>query len=675
LPAQSVFPLISFDKKVCADLRAGLTREWLETNGLGGFACGTVNGANTRRYHGLLTAALNPPGGRVLLLSKLEETLVIGNRRIELSTNEYTGAIHPEGYLLLASFQLDPIPTWTFEVDGVRLEKTVFMPQGSNTVQVEYELLQAPAGAELAMEVRPLLAFRDYHSSTHENSAVNMAIRKAPYAASIQPYMGLPRLYFAHDAEQIQEQGYWYRKFFYRVEQERGLDFEEDLFNPFMLSWQLSATQHATVIASTEPKDVRQADDARQVELQRRQQLVASSPVDDPFVCALTAAADQFLARRGKDWTVIAGYPWFTDWGRDTMISLPGVTLFTGRADIARSILRNFAGHMNKGMLPNRFVDSGAEAEFNTVDATLWFFEAVRAYAAATNNYDFIRVELYDVLNEIIDFHIQGTRYNIKMADDGLLNGGVPGAQLTWMDAKIGDWVVTPRSGKPVEVQALWYNALCIMEHLATRFGDPARRKKYFDMASLARSSFNEIFWNSAAGCLYDVVNADTRDGSIRPNQIFAVSLHHSMLSADRARAVVEIVESELLTPVGLRTLSANDKRYRGTYSGDQYSRDSAYHQGTVWPWLLGPFVSAYVRVNGGTPQSRDRAHQLLRGLEHHLIEAGVGQISEIFDGDPPHGPRGCFAQAWSVAEILRALCEDVYQVTLSAGHRDRQQS
>ncbi|MCU1219057.1 MAG: putative glycogen debranching enzyme, partial [Candidatus Angelobacter sp.] len=499
-----MFPLISFDKTVCADLRAGLSREWLETNGLGGFACGTVNGANTRRYHGLLTAALNPPGGRVLLLSKLEETLIIGNRRIELSTNEYTGAVHPEGYLLLASFRLDPIPTWTFEVDGVRLEKTVFMPQGSNTVQVEYELLQAPAGAELAMEVRPLLAFRDYHSSTHENSAVNMAIRKAPYAASIQPYMGLPRLYFAHDAEQIQEQGYWYKNFCYRVEEERGLDFEEDLFNPFMLSWQLSATQHATVIASTEPKDVRQAADARQVELQRRQQLVASSPVDDPFVCALTVAADQFLAQRGKDWTVIAGYPWFTDWGRDTMISLPGLTLFTGRADIARSILRNFAGHMDKGMLPNRFVDSGAETEFNTVDATLWFFEAVRAYAAATNNYDFIRAELYDVLNEIIDFHIHGTRYNIKMADDGLLNGGAPGAQLTWMDSKIGDWVVTPRSGKPVEVQTLWYNALCIMEHLATRFADPERRTKYFDLASLVRSSFNHTFWNSAASCLYD---------------------------------------------------------------------------------------------------------------------------------------------------------------------------
>ena len=376
-------------------------------------------------------------------------------------------------------------------------------------------------------------------------------------------------------------------------------------------------------------------------------------PVDDPLVCALTSAADQFLARRGEDWTVIAGYPWFTDWGRDTMISLPGLTLFTGNTDIAKSILRNFARHTDMGMLPNRFVDSGEEAEFNTVDATLWFFEAARAYAAATNDYDFLRQELYPVLNQIIEFHIKGTRYNIKVAENGLLNAGAPGAQLTWMDAKIGDWVVTPRSGKPVEIQALWYNALRIMEDLAARFGDEDRRKKYSSLASLASATFNRIFWNKDARCLYDVVNGGPPDGSIRPNQIFAVSLHHSMLSPERARAVVETVEKELLTPVGLRTLNPSDPRYRATYEGNQYSRDSAYHQGTVWPWLLGPFVSAYVRVNGGTAQSRARAHDFLRGIEEHLNEAGLGQISEIFDGDVPHHPRGCFAQAWSVAEDL----------------------
>ena len=655
--------MISFDKSICTDLQAGLSREWLETNGLGGFACGTIAGANTRRYHGLLTAALNPPGGRMLLLSKLEETLVIGNRRIDLSTNEYAGAMHPEGYLLLSEFRLDPFSTWTFEVEGVRLEKSVFMPQGSNTVQVEYKLLQVPSGTEPVLEVRPLIAFRDYHSTTHQNDSLDASIDSASNAASIQPYPGLPRLHFAHNAEHLQQQGYWYKNFLYRVERERGLDFEEDLFNPFVLSWELNKKRVATVVASTDQEDVQRAPAARKAELERRQKLLASSPVDDPLVSALATAADQYLARRGEDWTVIAGYPWFTDWGRDTMISLPGLTLFTGKTDIAKSILRNFARHTDMGMLPNRFVDSGEEAEFNTVDATLWFFEAARAYAAVTNDYDFLRHELYPVLSQIIDFHIKGTRYNIKVAENGLLNAGAPGAQLTWMDAKIGDWVVTPRSGKPVEIQALWYNALRIMEDLATRFGDEERRKKYSSLASLANWTFNRVFWNKDARCLYDVVNGGPLDGSIRPNQIFAVSLHHSMLSPERARAVVETVEKELLTPVGLRTLSPADPRYRATYEGNQYSRDSAYHQGTVWPWLLGPFVSAYVRVNEGTEQSRARAHDLLRGIEQHLSEAGLGQISEIFDADRPHHPRGCFAQAWSVAELLCALCEDVYQV------------
>jgi predicted glycogen debranching enzyme len=655
--------VISFDKGVCTDLQAGLSREWLETNGLGGFACGTLSGANTRRYHGLLTAALNPPGGRMLLLSKLEETLVLGDRRIDLSTNEYAGAIHPEGYLLLTNFRLDPFPTWTFEVEGIQMEKSILMPQGSNTVQVEYKLLQGAAAIEPVLEVRPLVAFRDYHSTTHENGALNPAIESAVNSASVQPYPGLPRLYFAHDAIRLQEQGYWYKNFLYRVERESGLDFEEDLYNPFVLSWNLSKEHGANVIASTGQRDIGQAAATRTAELQRRQRLVASSPVDDPLVCSLTVAASQYLVRRGEDWTVIAGYPWFTDWGRDTMISLPGLTLCTGKTEIARSILRNFARHTDMGMLPNRFIESGEDAEFNTVDATLWFFEAARAYAAVTNDYDFIRAELYEALTQIIEFHIKGTRYNIKVAQDGLLNAGAPGLQLTWMDAKIGDWVVTPRSGKPVEIQALWYNALRTMEDLAARFSDDDTRKKYSSLAALTSEMFNRTFWNKDAQCLYDVINGGPPDGSIRPNQIFAVSLHHSMLSQERARAVVEKVEKELLTPVGLRTLNRSDDRYRATYEGNQYSRDSAYHQGTVWPWLLGPFVSAYVRVNGGTAQARARAHDFLRGIEAHLSEAGLGQISEIFDGDVPYRARGCFAEAWSVAEILRALCDDVYQI------------
>jgi predicted glycogen debranching enzyme len=659
--------MISFEKAICRDLEAAISREWLETNGLGGFAYGTVAGANTRRYHGLLTAALNPPGGRMLLLSKMEETLVIGNQRIDLSTNEYEGVIHPEGYLYLSSFRLDPFPVFTFEAEGVKLEKSLFMLSGSNTVQIEYRLLESPVGIKPQLELRPLIAFRDYHATMHENAALDPQVLNDKNLVSVQPYAGLPRLHFAHNADACLPEGYWYRNFFYRVERERGLDANEDLFNPLVLRWTLTQEQSAIVIASTEPQDIRNAAEFREKELQRREAVVASAPKRDPFVQALTVAANQFLVRR-DDWTVIAGYPWFTDWGRDTMISLPGLTLFTGNSEIAKSILRNFARHVDQGMLPNRFVDSGQigelkTAEFNTADATLWFFEAARAYAAATGDYKFIREELYPVFTSIIDFHIKGTRYNIKMMENGLLHAGAPGTQLTWMDAKIDDWVVTPRSGQPVEIQALWYNALKIMEDLAQRFGDENLRERYSTLASMVSKAFNHFFWNNEKNCLYDVIENGAADASIRPNQIFAVSLHYSMLPKDRALAVVTTVERELLTPVGLRTLAPSDPHYRPRYEGDQSSRDSAYHQGTVWPWLLGPFITAYRRVNDGTVPAREHAHGWLRELEAHLNQAGLGQISEIFDGDAPHLPRGCFAQAWSVAEVLRALCEDVYQI------------
>jgi predicted glycogen debranching enzyme len=650
-----------------SDLDSSLSREWLETNGIGGFACGTLAGANTRRYHGLLTAALNPPGGRMLLLSKLEETLVLGDRRIDLSTNEYADAIHPQGHQYLTAFRQDPLPTFTFDVEGIELEKSIFMPHGSNTVQVEYRLLRCPASVQPELELRPLIAFRDYHSTTHENGALNPEVESVPGLASVQPYAGLPRLYFAHNAESVENEGYWYRNFLYRVERDRGLDFQEDLFNPLVFRWNLDSRRSAIVTASTEVLDARNAAKLRRKEQKRRELLVASAPNNDPLVTALTLAADQFLAQRGDDWTIIAGYPWFTDWGRDTMIALPGLTLFTGRSHIAKSILRNFARHVDMGMLPNRFLDSGETAEFNTVDATLWFFEAARAYAAVTGDYDFLCEELYPVFIQIIDFHLKGTRYNIKMAENGLLNAGAPGVQLTWMDAKVSDWVVTPRIGKPVEIQALWYNALKIMEDLAGRQGDEDRRKKYSTLSSLVLWTFNRVFWNKEKNCLYDVVNGGPPDASIRPNQIFAVSLYHSMLAPERARAVVETVERELLTPVGLRTLSPSDPRYQRHYRGDQHSRDSAYHQGTVWPWLLGSFLTAQIRVCNGSRESSERAHQLLQGMADHLGEAGIGQISEIFEGEPPHRPCGCFAQAWSVAEVLRVLCESLAEAPSGA--------
>jgi predicted glycogen debranching enzyme len=394
-----------------------------------------------------------------------------------------------------------------------------------------------------------------------------------------------------------------------------------------------------------------------------RQANALRSPVEDDFVKMLTLAADQYIVSRGDQNSVIAGYHWFSDWGRDTMIALPGLTLPTRRFEVARSILRTFAQHVDRGMLPNRFPDAGETPECNTVDATLWFFEAVRAYLAYTGDIAFVENELYGILSDIIAWHVRGTRFGIKLDPSGLLTSGEPGVQLTWMDAKVGDWVVTPRRGKPVEIQALWYNAVCTTEDIAARLEDESARKRYNGMAALTKWSFNRMLWNEKDGYLYDVVNDGPPDASIRSNQILAVSLPHSMLSLERARQVVNAVEKHLLTPYGLRSLAPSDSQYRGRYTGDGTSRDSAYHQGTVWPWLMGPFITAYIKVNDSSESARRQAEQWLSSLKEHLADAGIGHISEIFDGDAPHRPVGCIAQAWSTAEVLRATVEGVYAI------------
>jgi predicted glycogen debranching enzyme len=660
--------MIRFTKETLGNLEASLAREWLETNGLGGFASSTVIGLHTRRYHGLLIAATKPPVGRLAMLSKLEETLIIDGRRYDLSSNQYAGIIHPQGYQHQTGFRLDPFPVFTYEVEGAGLEKSVFMVHGENTTVIQYELKdasgstpsgQAHAPRSFQLEVRPLIAFRDYHSLGHENGSLNPRVQTETAQASLTPYENLPTLNFAHDAGVLDTAGYWYRNFEYREERERGFDFTEDLFSPFVLKFDLSHRPSANIIASTERHGVEEASGLRETEISRRRAVLASTPPDE-FAQALFAAADQFIVARGDEKTVIAGYHWFGDWGRDTMIALPGLALVTGRAEIARSILLAFARHVSEGMIPNRFPDAGESPEYNTVDATLWFFEAIRALLRYTGDHEFVRANLYDVLVGIIDWHVRGTRYNIHVDTDGLLAAGEEGVQLTWMDAKVGDWVVTPRHGKPVEIQALWYNALCVMEELAREFNEEAHRKLYGAMAAHAHRSFEPLFWNEAAGCLYDVVDGERRDASIRPNQIFAVSLPFTMLSEEKARRVLEVVERDLLTPYGLRSLAPSDPQYRPTYAGDALSRDGAYHQGTVWAWLMGPFITAYMKVNGHNPQAREQASRWLAGFREHLGEAGLGQISEIFDADAPHRPRGCIAQAWSVAELLRVEVEDV---------------
>jgi len=655
--------LIRFERETCGNLGAALRREWLKTNGLGGFGSSTIINLNTRRYHGLLVAATKPPLGRVVLLSKLEETLFMHGQSFGLSANRYPGVVHPQGFRYLKQFSLDPFPVFTYEVEGIEIEKSVFMIHEENSTVVHYELRSSNHSGsfkDLRLDIRPLIAFRDYHSITHENSAINPALEEHPGLAAIAPYQDLPALYTAHNAAELLITGEWYRNFEYDAERERGLDFSEDLFNPFALRFDLRVGRPATIIASTEQRDVTQAADYRRARITRHRRAVLSAPVRDWFGESLAAASEDYIVSRGDQKTVIAGYHWFGDWGRDTMIALPGLTLPTGKYDLARSILRTFAKHVDQGMLPNRFPDSGEPAEYNTVDATLWFFEAARAFLSYTHDLDFVSKELYPVFADIIAWHVRGTRYGIKVEPSGLLTSGEPGVQLTWMDAKAGDCVVTPRGGKPVEIQALWYNALRIMEDLAGMVGDEAGEKRYHNMAAVASVSFNRLFWNENTGCLYDVVNGGAPVDSIRPNQVFAVSLPHSMLSIERAKRVVETVQEQLLTPYGLRSLASTDPQYRGHYTGGPAERDGAYHQGTVWPWLLGSFITAYIKVNGGSEVSRAKAEGWLSALQSHLTDAGLGHISEIFDGDPPHRPRGCIAQAWSVAEILRAYVEDV---------------
>jgi predicted glycogen debranching enzyme len=650
---------IEFDHIACNDLVEAVTREWIETNGIGGFASSTIIGVNTRRYHGLLVAATKPPVGRFVLLSKLEDTLVMDDVRYELSANQYSGAVHPQGYRYLDSFRAHPFPRFTYRIAEIEIEKTVFLVHGENTVVIQYELSGDYAGRKCCLEIRPLIAFRDYHNTTHSNDAINRHVEERAQAATVTPYPDLPSLHFAHNADELDSTGCWFYNFEYERERERGLDHQEDLYSPFLLHFDLTKTSALAIIASLGDHDVAEVQALRARELERRKKIVAAAPADDPFARMLTAASDQFIVARGEQKSVIAGYPWFGDWGRDTMISLPGLTLVTGRYEEARGILREFARSIDRGMLPNRFPDAGEAPEYNTVDATLWMFHAVFEFLRYTRDYEFVRTELYEPLADIIAWHERGTRYGIGLDSDGLLHAGEHGVQLTWMDAKVGDWVVTPREGKPVEIQALWYNALRVMERLANGFADHQQAAHYAALAERARTRFLEVFWNEADGCLYDVVTDGGPDRSIRPNQIFAVSLPHPLLAQDHALRVLDVVEWELLTPYGLRTLSPRDANYHGRYGGDPHSRDSAYHQGTVWPWLLGPFLTAYVKVHGENVDARHRANRFLDPMRAHLWQAGLGQISEIFDGDPPHSPGGCIAQAWSVAEILRTYLED----------------
>ncbi|MFC1715468.1 amylo-alpha-1,6-glucosidase [Candidatus Poribacteria bacterium] len=648
--------MISFDRNTCSDFNKAVEKEWLETNGIGGYASSTIVGANIRGYHGLLIAATRPPLGRMLLLSKVEETLVIGGRRYELSCNQYPGAIHPEGYKYLDSFRLGPFPIFTYIIDGVKIEKSVFMLHGKNTTLIAYKLINSSEAVRL--ELRPLVAHRDFHGRMRESDGLKMDVRRRNGSISIAAQgIGL----FLSAQSEFQTSEYWYKDFEYQVEAYRGQESHEDLYSPGYSTYILKPGREITLVASTDDPDSLDMEAAQANELKRRNS-IPNVKTGDEELGILMRAADQFLVKRGDDmFSIIAGYHWFGDWGRDTMIALPGLTLIPKKYDVARGILKNFARYCDRGMIPNRFPEVGEEPEYNTVDASLWFFHAVKKYLDYTADLDFVSSEIFPTLTQIIQHHVNGTRYNIHMDDDGLIYAGAEDTQLTWMDAKIGDLVVTPRRGKAVEINALWYNALRFMEECSLKLGRSEWAARYSLLAEKTKQSFEQVFWNDAENCLYDYVDGDYRDPAIRPNQIFAVSLPYQLLAMDKAKAVLEVVQRELLTPFGLRSLSPKHENYVGHYGGDGYSRDTAYHQGTVWSWLLGPFITAYVNVNGRSEATREFVRAALSELMcSHLKDAGLGSISEIFDGDPPHHPRGCIAQAWSVAEILRAYVEYV---------------
>ena len=649
-----------------------LAAEWLETDGLGAFASGTVGGVRTRRYHGLLMVATTPPTGRQLLVSGfdawVESTVRVGSEGAGpeyLSVQRYRPDVTSRSPDHLACFSIDPWPTTTFRLaDGTEIEQEMFVPRGRAMVVLRWRLVKPVAGKRLV--VRPFLVGRDIHALHHENTDFSFDAGATPDEVRWQPYRHLPAVVSRHNGS-YQHAPTWYRGFQLDEERARGFDAVEDAGSPGLLSWDLSGGEAvwvlgtAAAVAEFEGTPVAIAERLRKSERLRRSRL--KTP--------LARAADSYLVRRGEGKTVVAGYPWFTDWGRDTFISLRGLCLAGGRLEDARSILLGWADAVSEGMLPNRFVDQGDAPEYNSVDASLWYVTVVGelfdAFASAGRRLlvnDQARLE--GACTAILEGYARGTRYGIHADVDGLLAAGVPGVQLTWMDAKLGDWVVTPRIGKPVEIQALWLNALVV---------GGRRDKRWRVLADRVRDQFSARFWNPAERSLYDVVDCDgvagRVDDTVRPNQIFAVGgLPDGLLAGEMAAAVVSVVEARLLTPLGLRTLAPDHPAYCPRYQGGPRERDAAYHQGTVWPWLIGPFVEAWLRVHGNTPTNRQRGRaRFLDPILAHLGTAGLGHVSEIADAEPPHTPRGCPFQAWSVGEAIRLerLLSDPVPVTQRA--------
>jgi len=646
------------DETSLRDFKEATRHEWLETNGLGGWASSSIIGCNTRRYHGLLVAALPTHLERMALVSKLEETITVNNEQFDLGVNNYGGVIHPDGNQHQLSFTKDFFPQFVYQVGGVMLKKTIAMVHGENTTLIIYDVLDAQQ--PFTLELLPLLSVRRYHGLTRANNAVHHDAQFANDVFRTQVYDDTPDIFIKVPHGAYRHDPNWWYHFNYDMEKERGLDFVEDLFAPGEFSLTLQKGDSVGIIISTDDPSGKDADELFIKENFRRRLLTSDLP-ESEAVKQLVLAADQFIIRKPMQspeesglpkTTVVAGYHWFTDWTRDTMVALPGLCLSVGRYEDAKNILSAFAKSVNQGMLPNHFPDNGEPIGYNHVDGTLWYFIAVYKYLEATGDREFVLNKLLPVLKDIVEWHLKGTRHGIHATEDGLLYAGEEGLQLTWMDAKIGDWVVTPRMGKAVEINALWYNALSICATLLELSGDSNGATGMFEKAALARKSFNEQFWNSEGGYLYDVINDNEKDDSLRPNQLFAISLPFTLIDREKGRSILKIITAKLYTLVGLRTLSPDDPSYASCYDGNAHQRDACYHQGTVWSWLLGPYIDALAKLGS----SRALLKNVIDNFTYHLDEGCLGSVSEIFDSEFPHHPKGCIAQAWGVAEILRVI-------------------
>jgi len=642
----------------------GIQKEWLLTNGIGGFASSTIIGANTRRYHGLLVASLKPPVNRHLILSKIDESVTVGDQSYDLFSYEVPGFVM-KGYHHMEGFEREPLPKYTYRVGEVYIEKTVSMIYGENTVAIVYCVRSGQEDVNLRLT--PLVNFRDYHYSSKKEYLNFEKTVVGEDLINLKPqYYDLDISLFCSEGGFKSIDYSWFYNMDYAIERERGLGSTEDHYIPgyFDINIKPNQEKYITVIATVE-KEIKLKNGQKIIanEINRLDSLVKKAGYDDEFSKTLVKSADNFIVHRQStnSKTIIAGYPWFTDWGRDTMIAFSGITLATKRFDDAKDILYTFSKYVKDGLIPNMFPDAGNEPPYNSVDAPMWYFEAVNKYIKYTNDYSFVKDNIYDGLKQIITCFEKGTRFDIKMDEDFLITAGNEHTQLTWMDAKVGDWVVTPRHGKAVEINALWYNALRIMAVLSKYYGE--NDKHYIDLAKKVKKSFETNFWNDSKKCLYDCLTSNYKDDKVRPNQIIAISVSYPVIEGEMAKKVVNKVHNELYTANGLRSLSPKCKEYVGIYVGDQYRRDGAYHQGTVWTWPLGHFITAYLRSNKYSSFAKETAMKFIEYIKDHLEDACIGSISEIFDGDEPLIPRGCFAQAWSVSEILRVYVEDIMMI------------